>query len=310
MGKRLVGLAAFAMLAFTGSWAPAQDAVASTPAATAPASLTQTEEQSPALDLSPATLDLPQALDVPQATAPFDHTCDAAALSDRPAGDGRRTLSAFPRNVARGVIGVFSRDSLAPLLLGSGIALAGHSLDGRVETALQGRCLSCGRVGTSLGGTTGGVAVGAFFLAGRFAPQGALRTVSYDFAQAMVVNAVWTGALKFSLHRQRPDGSDYYSLPSGHTSTSFSLATVAERHFGWKVGVPAYLLASGIGLSRIESNKHYLSDVLAGAALGVIVGRTVTRVNGEPRAQRRTLAVGPAADAQGTGVGLAVSATW
>ncbi|MGE5127469.1 MAG: phosphatase PAP2 family protein, partial [Betaproteobacteria bacterium] len=123
-------------------------------------------------------------------------------------------------------------------------------------------------------------------------------------------NAVWTGALKYSLHRQRPDGSDFYSLPSGHTSTAFSLATVAEQHYGWKVGVPAYLLATGIGLSRIESSKHYLSDVLAGATLGVIVGRTVTRVNGESQPRRRTLAVGPAADAQGTGIGLAVSTTW
>lgn len=299
--KRLtLGLAALALSTFGASPAPAQDALPIPVAgeaqvdAAAPA-----EAPPPSLDLAPPT-------------PPFTLAQDAAARSDRPADDGRRTLSAFPHNFLRGVVGVVSRDSLAPLLLGSSLALAGHAVDGRVETALQGSCLSCGRSGATAGGAAVVPVVGAFFLAGRFAPRGSsLRATSYDFAEALAVNAVWTGALKFSLHRQRPDGSDFYSLPSGHTSTAFSLATVAERHYGWKVGVPAYLLATGIGFARIESSKHYLSDVLAGATLGVIVGRTVTRVDGERSAKRRrTLAVGPASDPQGTGVGLGVSASW
>jgi membrane-associated phospholipid phosphatase len=258
----------------------------------------------PIVSESAATLDLSS---LPPLTPAPDL---AAAALDRPAGDGRRTLSAFPLNVARGVIGVFSRDSLVPFAIGSGLALAGHSLDGRVESSLQGSCISCGSAGSTAGGVAVVPVVGALFLAGRFAPQGAFRAVSYDFAQAVVVNAVWTGALKYSLHRQRPDGSDYYSLPSGHTSTAFSLATVAEQHFGWKVGVPAYLLASGIGLSRIESNKHYLSDVIAGAAIGVIVGRTVTRVDGAPGAKHKTLSLYPATDPHGAGVGVGMSASW
>jgi membrane-associated phospholipid phosphatase len=74
--------------------------------------------------------------------------------------------------------------------------------------------------------------------------------------------------------------------------------------------VPAYVLASGIGLSRIEKDKHHLSDVLAGATLGIIVGRTVTRVDGEPPAKKRVVSVGPATDPRGQGVGLGVSASW
>jgi len=124
------------------------------------------------------------------------------------------------------------------------------------------------------------------------------------------VNAAWTGALKYSLHRQRPDGSDYYSLPSGHSSSAFALATVAERHYGWRVGVPAYLVAAGIGLSRVESNRHYLSDVIAGGALGVTVGRAVTRLNGERPAGRRRISVGPTTDPRGGGIGLGLSASW
>ena len=135
--------------------------------------------------------------------------------------------------------------------------------------------------------------VGAMFVAGRFAPQGRFRSATYDFAQAMIVNGAYTSILKYSVQRTRPDGSNNLSFPSGHTSTAFSLAAVANHHYGWKVGVPAYVLASGIGLSRIEKDKHYLSDVLAGATLGIIVGRTVGRLDGERPAKKRIVSVGP-----------------
>ncbi len=254
------------------------------------------------------SLDDPAPLDAAAVVEPSSST--AAFLSDHPDGDGRRTLSAFPANMFRGIVGVVSRDNLAPFVLGTGLALGGHAFDTRMETLLDARCLQCGSTGATVGGLAVVPAVGAFFLAGRLAPQGSFRAATYDFAEALAVDAVWTGALKYTLHRQRPDGSDFYSLPSGHTSTMFSLATVAEQHFGWKAGVPAYLLASAVGLSRIESNKHYLSDVLAGATLGVVVGRTVTRVDGGARARHRSISVGPATHARGGGVGLGVSASW
>jgi membrane-associated phospholipid phosphatase len=241
---------------------------------------------------------------------PADAFAGATTASDQPFGDGRRTLSAFPKNLGRSFVGVFSGDSLAPFLVGSGLALGAHAIDGRTASAIDGGCVPCGRVGATAGGAVVVPVVGALFAAGRFAPTGStFRAASYDLGQALIVNAAWTGILKYSLHRQRPDGSDYYSLPSGHTSTAFALATVAERHWGWKAAVPAYALAAGIGVSRIESNKHYLSDVIAGATIGTIVGRTVTRVDGG-KASRRTLVVGPATDAHGTGIGLGVAASW
>jgi membrane-associated phospholipid phosphatase len=57
---------------------------------------------------------------------------------------------------------------------------------------------------------------------------------------------------------------------------SFASATVLQQHFGWKVGVPAYALASYVALSRVQMKRHYLSDVAFGAALGVAAGRTIT----------------------------------
>lgn len=68
----------------------------------------------------------------------------------------------------------------------------------------------------------------------------------------------------------------YMSLPSGHTTSAFALASVFSRRCESRwVGVGAYLLASGTALERVYDDKHWLSDVVAGAALGTAVGRWV-----------------------------------
>lgn len=104
--------------------------------------------------------------------------------------------------------------------------------------------------------------------------------MTYDMLDAAIVNFGYTEALKLAVGRERPNGKDNKSFPSGHTSNAFTLATVAERHYGWKVGVPAYLAAGLVGASRLKQDMHYLSDVVAGATVGFIVGRAVVRVNG------------------------------
>jgi membrane-associated phospholipid phosphatase len=120
------------------------------------------------------------------------------------------------------------------------------------------------------------------FTAGRFAHGARFRAMTYDMLDAAIVNFGYTELIKLAVGRERPNGEDNKSFPSGHTSNSFALAAVAERHYGWKVGVPAYLLAGVVGASRLQQDKHYLSDVVAGATLGYIVGRTVVRVNSRP----------------------------
>ena len=104
--------------------------------------------------------------------------------------------------------------------------------------------------------------------------------MTYDMLDAAVVNFVWTDVVKVAVGRERPNGQDHKSFPSGHTSNAFAMASVAHSHYGWKIGVPAYALAGLMGVSRIREDKHWLSDVVAGAGLGFVVGRTVARVNG------------------------------
>ncbi len=227
------------------------------------------------------------------------------------AEEGRRTLGAFPRNLGRSFVGVFSKDSLAPFVIGATATGVGSLFDARVQMTLSGSATTLGSVGQ----TAGGAAVmaplaGGLFLAGRFSTNDRFRAATYDLTQALIVDSVYVFALKEAVRRQRPDGSDRLSFPSGHASGAFALATVAEKHYGWKVGLPAYLVASAVGVSRIENDRHHLSDVLAGAALGYVVGRTVVRENDESGGHRSQLAVLPATDARGTGLGLRLSLAW
>ena len=90
---------------------------------------------------------------------------------------------------------------------------------------------------------------------------------------ALVANGVTTIVLKDLNKRKRPNGKGFRSMPSGHTSHSFTVAAIANELYGKKVGIASYLLAGVVALSRINDNKHYLSDVVIGAGLGTIIGR-------------------------------------
>jgi len=197
------------------------------------------------------------------------------------ASDERRTMRRLPANLGSAVIGVFHKDNLIPLLAGGAATGIASIWDQEVREAAQpsdwGESLE-----TAGGPIWSSVFVVGMFTAGRISHGTRFRAMSYDMLDAAVVNFGYTGLLKLAVGRERPNGQDDKSFPSGHTSNSFALAAVAERHYGWKLGVPAYLVAGLVGASRIQQDKHYLSDVVAGATLGYIVGRTVVRVNNRP----------------------------
>ena len=101
------------------------------------------------------------------------------------------------------------------------------------------------------------------------------RRACADLMRGHIVTAVLTQGIKVAVDRQRPDGSRF-SFPSGHTSSTFTTAAVLQHEFGWKIGAPAYVVATFIGGSRLQENRHYLSDVLFGAAIGIVSGLTAT----------------------------------
>ena len=68
-----------------------------------------------------------------------------------------------------------------------------------------------------------------------------------------------------------------YSFPSGHTTAGF-IAAVILLHYDRRIGIPALLLAAGIGFSRLYLYVHFPSDVLAGAVLGTLIGLASLRI--------------------------------
>jgi hypothetical protein len=110
---------------------------------------------------------------------------------------------------------------------------------------------------------------------GRWLGRGGLTTVGADLFRAQLVAEGLTIGLKQSFRRERPEGTGF-AFPSGHTTVSFASATVLQRHYGWRLGAPAYGIATYVALSRVQMKRHYLSDVAFGAALGIVAGRTVT----------------------------------
>ncbi len=92
-------------------------------------------------------------------------------------------------------------------------------------------------------------------------------------ASTLVANGVTTIILKELIGRERPNGSNNRSMPSGHTSQSFAVAAVVNEIYGQNAGIVAYLVASLVGISRINDHEHYLSDVIIGAGLGTAIGR-------------------------------------
>jgi membrane-associated phospholipid phosphatase len=250
--------------------------------------------------------------------APAVRVADAAeaAAAPAPAGeargsdDGRRTIRRLPANLGRGIVGVFHADNLVPLLAGGVAAGAASFLDDDVRDSLQPR--DWGDTFETGGGPVwSSVLVAGMFTAGRFAHGARFRAMTYDMLDAAIVNFGYTELIKLAVGRERPNGEDNKSFPSGHTSNSFALAAVAERHYGWKVGVPAYLLAGVVGASRLQQDKHYLSDVVAGATLGYIVGRSVVRVNGRPlqnpQGRRAQVDVAPIVARHSRGLRLSVT---
>jgi len=92
---------------------------------------------------------------------------------------------------------------------------------------------------------------------------------TWQFTKGFLTNFAVTAVLKSTINKERPDGSNNHSFPSGHTAITFQSASFLQKRYGWKYGIPAYLLASYTGFSRVYSDKHDVYDVLAGAAIGI-----------------------------------------
>jgi membrane-associated phospholipid phosphatase len=103
--------------------------------------------------------------------------------------------------------------------------------------------------------------------------------IGFDMLRALIVSQALTQGLKVAVQRDRPTG-ECCSFPSGHASATFATASVLERHLGYRAAWPTFAIAGYVATSRLHDNRHYLSDVLFGSALGVATGWTVVGRHG------------------------------
>jgi membrane-associated phospholipid phosphatase len=192
-----------------------------------------------------------------------------------------------------------SWQTIAILAAGGAGAAVAHTADRPISRSLSG---SAGMGNFLQAGETVGsarmqlAAAIATYAAGRAFRTDRGAALGADLIRAQLVTQTLTAGIKLSVGRTRPDDTGY-SFPSGHASTSFATATVVQRHFGWKGGIPAYAMATYVAASRVQDKRHFLSDVTFGAALGIVAGRTVTVGRG-----KATFAVAPAPTAGGAAV--------
>lgn len=95
---------------------------------------------------------------------------------------------------------------------------------------------------------------------------------TYQFFKSFIASQLFVFELKNQVNKTRPNGKCCNSFPSGHASASFVGAAFIHNRYGWEYAVPAYVLASYVSYSRVYADKHYLEDVVVGAAIGLASG--------------------------------------
>jgi len=89
------------------------------------------------------------------------------------------------------------------------------------------------------------------------------RQRAWTMRTALSLTWVATMGLKLARNNETPNGKDY-AWPSGHTSSSFTVASVLDEFYGPKVGIPAYVAASAVAYRMMDTGDHWASDVVFG----------------------------------------------
>jgi membrane-associated phospholipid phosphatase len=207
-----------------------------------------------------------------------------AAVGEEGHKETRGFFSALGHNLVDDVKHMPRRNSVYWLAGGAAMALAIHPEDGKINRRLLGSTTvsKAFAPGKYLGNTAVVLgAAGTTYIIGRHREASRLQHLGMDIIEATILGEGTAEIAKLAIRRARPvnpDGnqSHGYSMPSGHATVTFAAATVLQQHLGYKAAIPTYLVASYVAMSRLHDNRHYASDVVMGAATGIIVGRSVT----------------------------------
>jgi len=214
---------------------------------------------------------------------PAPAVADAAQGAAEPSEHG--AAAQFVRDVGGDYKHFISWSTAKWLGVGTLATLAIYPADEAIRDATQGE--QVGVLSETAGQTYGNLSLQvplalAFWIGGHAGGSARAAETGRDLMRAQISAVSWTYAVKYAVDRTRPNG-DPRGFPSGHSSSAFATAMVLQEHYGWKLGVPFFAIATYTAASRIIDNRHWASDVVMGAFLGMTSGRTVTlHMRGRP----------------------------
>jgi hypothetical protein len=182
------------------------------------------------------------------------------------------------KTIGEDVASPVTTDALTPFLVGAGLSLSLYVLRAEISNPVQ-QSITTHRPLNKLAGFGNWsgqvypnlIYMGYGILAGLLGHErGYLR--AEEMALATIYSGGVTSVLKVTFREARPnspDGRDKKSMPSGHATTAFAFAGIVGAEHEWYFAVPAYAMAAIVGYARINDNKHYLHDVVAGGTIGL-----------------------------------------
>jgi len=246
-----------------------------------------------ALDASASPSEL--AIDISASPAAPALEAQAPGLADQTATQPPLPAHTGWRALGGDVLGDFKdfprrRSTWVILGVGAVAALTVHPLDETVTENLAGseaagHFFAAGKwignayvqIGTSVG----------LYLVGRYLlPHAAgkpktnkVTHLGFDLIRGQILSQALVQGIKVVAQRDRPTG-ECCSFPSGHAATAFATASILERHFGYRGAWPIMVAAGYVAASRLADNRHFLSDVVFGSAVGMASGWTVVGRHG------------------------------
>ena len=227
----------------------------------------------------PAAQETPRAQTAAEETQQPPDPQGKKAEAKEPPTPAHTGIRALVENLVEDVKHLPAKQNLYLTLIGGGLAAAVHPADQGFNVRLRSHYDTVNAAfapGKYVGNTpeliAGSIGTYAF---GRLFDKPKVAHLGMDLVQAQILTELLVEPIKYATQRTRPDGSNRHSFPSGHAAITFASATVIERHLGWRKSLLGYTIASYVAASRLHDNRHYLSDVVFGAAVGSIAGRTV-----------------------------------
>ena len=204
-----------------------------------------------------------------------------AAVGEEGHKETRGFFSALGHNLADDLKHIPRRNSLYWMAGGAAAAYAVHPIDHSLNARLVGHSnpfVAGDYIGSMA--TIFGAGLAAYTF-GRVEGYPRTEHLGMDEIEGVLLAEGISEGMKQVVRRKRPvppSGILHsgFSMPSGHATITFTAATILQQHLGYKAGIPTYLIASYVAMSRLHDNVHWASDVTMGAATGIMIGRSVT----------------------------------